>query len=158
MSDYELQLRKEHQQLHSRTDWATLVPPKGEAPAMAGEEDCMMDDVLGNAAPLLTQKPMLRKGRVELSSVADANLNDPHPSKLASIEYSPGGELFMTATKSGRVALFHVDGHQNPLIDAITIKKFKIIQSGFLPQKEKVSAFAGFCMAPRLSRMEVRSW
>ena len=138
VSEYEAELRRLHQETHSSTDWATIRPKKRKAGHTDTEEADIADNLLSNAQSLLAQPKALRKGQIEVTAVSDANQNDPLPSRLASMEYSHDGSLFMTATKNGRISLFHIDGVDNPFVDAINIKGFKTIQAGFLPNKEQV--------------------
>lgn len=132
--EYEAHLRQIHKELHPHTDWAK---PKSLNDASKNMIDETAESFLSNAEPLLQSTKALRKGRIEIVATVDANLNDPKPSKLASMDYSPNGELFMTATQSGNVSLFHIDEESNPLIDTVSIKSFKNIQAGFLPNGEQ---------------------
>ena len=139
VSEYEAELRKMYQQLHPNTDWAHLPVKRRRTTSHEDkDEEDATQNLLSNAEPLLTQPRTLRKGRIDVTTVIDANLNDPHQSRLTSMEYSSDGAMFMTGTKNGWISLFHIDGIENPLIDAISIKSFKTIQAGFLPNKEQV--------------------
>ena len=144
VSEYEQQLRQIHRNVHPHTEWASLSAKKRRTEGAEDETERLLSD----ATPLIAATRALPKGRIDVTAVMDANIHDPYRSKLASMEYSAGGELFMTASRNGRVSLFHMDGEENPLVDAMGIKDFTIIRAGFLPQKDKVPQSVHFSPSP----------
>ena len=145
VSEYEQQLRQIHRNVHPHTEWASLSAKKRRTEGAEDETERLLSD----ATPLIAATRALPKGRIDVTAVMDANIHDPYRSKLASMEYSAGGELFMTASRNGRVSLFHMDGEENPLVDAMGIKNFTIIRAGFLPQKDKVPQSVHFSPSPQ---------
>lgn len=132
VSEYEERLRKRHRELHQNTNWARIRTE--EEKKEANEKPTL----LTSSESLLASSVPLRKGKIEIAPTVDANTADPNRSKLSSVEYSPNGELFMSASRNGRICFFHIDSLKNPLIDSIQIKKYKLIKAGFLPGKNQV--------------------
>eukprot|EP00210_Caulerpa_lentillifera_P001253 g1209.t1 len=132
ISEYEEELRKRHRELHTNTNWARI---RTEEEKKNTDETV---ELLSNAQPILVSSGSVRKGRIEISPTVDANRADQNHNEMKSIQYSPNGELFMSAARNGRVCFFHIDSVTNPLVDSIQIKKYRLIKAGFLPTRHQV--------------------
>lgn len=123
--EYEAALRKQHSQLHPRTDWAKAGAAKrsrsragadggfgadSEEEEEAGAEGA--EALLRSAGPLLGLSRgagrKLPPGTIELSRLKDANQHEPNESVVRSVAWHPAGQLLMTAGMDKKIRLFQV--------------------------------------------------
>lgn len=67
--------------------------------------------MLASAGPLLARGALLPAGLLEATRVRDANIAEPSPAVVQSVEFHPDGQVLMTAGLDKRLRFFQVRRH-----------------------------------------------
>ena len=73
----------------------------------------------------------LPKSILDAKICTDANKEEPHQTRLKSVEFHPSARVLLTAGLGQKLSLFQIDGKKNAKIQTIFIEKFPILAAHF---------------------------
>lgn len=149
-AEYVSRLRAQHAKLNpSSNSWAELPSQrrKRQLQSLDSDDDASSDldndphnVLLSNAERVVKNKSRLPKGKIEISRLRDANVEDPSNAVIQSVEFHRNAQILLTAGFDKRLRFFQIDGKRNPKVQSVFLDDFPIQKAAFAPDGSRVIA------------------
>jgi U3 small nucleolar RNA-associated protein 18 len=150
-SEYVSRLRAQHVKLNPSTEWAQLDSRSrnfeddssdeedGVVLADGYKNDEAFEDILRTNEDLVVRSSTkLLPGRLEHSTLVDANTEDPSKGPINSVEFHRNAQLLLAAGLDRSLRFFQIDGKRNTKIQSIFLDDCPIRKASFLPDGSQV--------------------
>ncbi|XP_078682010.1 U3 small nucleolar RNA-associated protein 18 homolog [Branchiostoma floridae x Branchiostoma belcheri] len=93
-------------------------------------DDDSDEELLQHTGDLLAESTALPRGNINIKRCSDVNKTYPHQGPVRRVEFHPSAQVCLTAAQDV-LALFQVDGRNNPKIQTLHLEKFPIRSAHF---------------------------